>query len=220
MQNMWRGYRFLYIPKESLMSYKTNSETENLWCLSLHNIQLKIHSKFGLPSLVVFWALQMIRDPRLWVIGTTGEEDDDDNDDEEEREMVVVFNPLHVGKLSFSLEENGKKWACNIHALALAEIVLIWTMPSIAIFLLLLSLYVVSGKEMGMVCNTYYAFSPALPLIGYNRIGLWGAQVPTSCGRHLLCNTPTNTVPFLVLLPCEEIRNEGPAELDSNGINL
>lgn len=64
----------------------------------------------------------MIRDPRLWVIGTTGEED---GDDEEEREMVVFFNPLHVAKLSFSLEENGKKWACNIQALALAEIVLI-----------------------------------------------------------------------------------------------
>lgn len=54
-----------------------------------------------LPSLVVFCALQMIRDRRPSPIIGTIEEEEVDEDDERE---VTLLNPLHVGKLSFSLE--------------------------------------------------------------------------------------------------------------------
>lgn len=113
---------------------KKLTQVVNKMNILLLNTHLKFHSKVGygyIPSLVVFWALQMIRDPRpFWIIGATEEEEDVDD----AMERAAVLSALHDGKLSFSLEEKGRKWACNMHPLVVAEMVLTWTMPSIAIF--------------------------------------------------------------------------------------
>lgn len=94
----------------------------------------KKQNKVGLPSLLAFWALQTIGNPRpLWVIGAT-EEDDNNNDDEMER--VLVLNPfLLVGNLNLFLEGKAGKWAWSRHPLLLGEMVLTWTMPSIGLSL-------------------------------------------------------------------------------------
>lgn len=56
----------------------------------------------------------------LRVIGAI-EEDEEDEDNEREK---VAFNPLDVGKLSFSLEEKGGRWVFKTHALVAVVMVL------------------------------------------------------------------------------------------------